>query len=170
MQVSTQERTPTYRVDQNTLIACPPSIVLEAIERYFKRRGKALDLSVPVKDIEDPDILAPDAHVTVDSEAHPNKSFIGRYDDRLVLRWYANGERVPRFTGRFTIRPLLPGTELTLKGQYQLPLGLPRRCARCRIQLLLETLKAVLETEFEAKARSVSGPSTTVRYANLRSG
>ena len=153
MQVSAEELTRSYLVDQTTVIACPPSLVLESIERHFKRRGNIVDLTVPVADFGECDTQALEGTVTVKYEAHPNKSFVGRYDDRVVFRWYPKGARLPRFSGRLTIRPLGMRTELTLKGQYRIPPGLRRRCAGCRIQLLFETLKAVLETEFDALQR-----------------
>lgn len=157
MQVAAEETTSYYLVDRTTVIACPSSLVLETIEHHFKRCGNILDLMVPVVDIRVSDTRSLEGTVTVEYEAHPNRSFMARYDDRVVFRWYPTAAKVPRFTGRFTIRPLGSGTELALKGQYQLPVGLPRRCAACRIELLLGILKAVLETEFDAFVRFQHG-------------
>ncbi len=145
------------RVDLHIKIACPSSIVLRSLEQHFQVHGNALELILPEKDGANPEALAFVQNVAVEVKAHPNKSFLGRYDDRLDIRWHSAHDLRLSFTGRFTIRPLGIGTELTLKGKYDPPfLSLQAmfrslfddNAAQAIARALLERLKAVLETEF----------------------
>lgn len=149
-----------YSVDQRITIGSPPSIVLGAIERYFDTRRNVLNLIVPLKDIGELGTLALEEKVDVAHEAHPNKAFIARYDDRLVVSLSSKNDGThPTFDGRFTIRPLGCRTELHLKGRYTTPtcplddaapgIAFDEHVVGGTIRGFLEELKAVVETEFE---------------------
>ncbi len=142
-------------------IACPSSIVLRSLERHFKAHGNVLELNVPHKDGADPEALAFIRSIIVEVASHPNKSFLGRYDDRLDIRWYSAHDLRLSFIGRFTIRPLGSETELTLKGKYDPPFLVLEAmfqsvfdgsAAQAIAHMLLDGLKTILETEFRLSA------------------
>ena len=144
------------RVDEHIDIDCPSSIVLRSLEQYFRIHGHILELTFPDKDGADPEALALIRTVNVDVEAHPTRTFLGRHDDRLDIRWHSANDLRLSFAGRFTIRPLGSKTELTLKGRYDPPfLALEAMfhsvfedsAAHAITRALLERLKTMLETE-----------------------
>lgn len=150
----------------STTLSSPPSIVLEAIERYLKVRGNVLNLVVPVGKGEERGSMAFSCEVSVESEGHPNKAIIGRFDDRLELQWSARSASCPSFKGRLTIRPFGTGTELILKGQDQplpdefifsarLGQGSFEHAMSAAEHSFLEQLKAVLEVEFEMFTKTI---------------
>jgi hypothetical protein len=148
------------QVDQHIEIACPSSTVLRSLERYFRVHGILLELPIPLKEGADPEVLAVVKNVTVEVKAHPSTSFRGRYDDRLEIRWHSARDLRLSFVGRFTIRPLGAGTELTLKGKYDAPfLALQNMfqslfdesAAQVIARALLERLKSVLETSAQLR-------------------
>jgi hypothetical protein len=145
------------RVDEHIDIDCPSSVVLRSLEQYFRIHGHILELIFPDKDGADPEALALISTINVDVEAHPSRTFLGRYDDRLDIRWYSASDLRLSFAGRFTIRPLGSATELTLKGRYDPPfLALEAMfhsvfddsAAHAIARALLERLTSLLETEF----------------------
>ncbi len=156
-QVISQKENPRDRVDQHIEISCPSSIVLPSLERYFQAHGNFLELITSGKDGANPEALAFVRNITATVKAHPNKSFLARYDDRLDIRWHSAHDLRLSFSGRLTIRPLGVATELTLKGKYDPPfLALEamfrsvfdESAAQAIARALLEGLKTVLETEF----------------------
>ena len=144
------------RVDQRIEIACPSSIVFQRLEQYVRVQGNPLELFFPSNDGGHAEALAFVKHITVDVKAHPNKTFLGRHDDRLEIRWHSAQDLRLSFVGKFATRPLGNGTELTLKGRYDPPfLALEvmffsvfdQSAGQAIARALLEKLKAVLETE-----------------------
>jgi hypothetical protein len=144
-------------VDQSVTVACPPSIALTGIERYFDARGNILDLMV-VLDGKRSSGLVAEYQVAVEYEPHPNRSPVGRHYDRIELTWRFRHVTLPSFRGRLTIRPSGTKTTLVLKGSYE-PAPEPLDSAELSVRhdqiaqatgrVLLQELKAILEREFE---------------------
>src|SRR5579875_3321644 len=72
-------------IDDTIVVACPPSIALDGLARYFTSRGDALQLVIRLRPPGAAGIVPLDFAVHVDHELHPNRSMIARYDDRLVV-------------------------------------------------------------------------------------
>jgi hypothetical protein len=167
-----------YLVDETIIVDSPPSIVLRAIERYVEAREKVLDLIVPMEETGRLGLSGFYASVVVNYEEHSNPSIVGRFDDRLVMRFTLMGEREPFFNGRFTIRPLGTRTELQLKGHFAPPPNLLLRRssseifdlskASLMIRIFLRELKAVVEAEFET-FKDALRPVRTLRSATRAS-
>jgi len=138
------KRTKSNLVDQSATVACPPSIALAGIERYFEARGNILDLRVVVG-VKQSNGLGAEHQVAVEYEPQPNRSPVGRHYDRMELTWRFPRATLPSFRGRLTIRPSGTKTALVLKGAAEPPLKLARATGR----VLLQELKAILEKEFE---------------------
>jgi hypothetical protein len=148
-----------YMVNETITIASPPSIVVECMERYIEARGNVLDLIIPVDIAGRLGLSAFYARIVANYEEHCNPAIVGRYDDRLVIRFAFTGECEPFFDGRFTIRPLSTRTELQLKGRFSPPSELLARSASrildpgavsLTMRIFLRELKAVVEAEFDA--------------------
>lgn len=161
----------SYTVNERIAIASPPSIVLGAIQRYFDIQGNVVHLIVPLMQANAFGTIALEKKVLVAHEAHPNRALIGRYDDRVVIRWTPLEGAGPAFEGRFTIRPKGTGTELGLKGRCvppteSLSLYVPgavfdEHVAKAMILFLLEQLSAVVEAEFQA-CKAFSAPKRPI--------
>lgn len=158
---SAQRTTSTNLVDQSVTVACPPSIALAGIERYFGLRGNSLDLTV-VLDEKRSSARGAEYHVAVEYEPHPNRSRVGRHYDRIELTWRFRHETHPSFRGRLTIRPSGTKTALVLKGadgpalepfDSAEPLGRRNEVVQATGRLLLRDVKTMLESEF-AKLRA----------------
>jgi hypothetical protein len=132
-----------FSIEESVVVASPPSIVLEEIERYLTVREAMLDV-IPTETLTfgRPTL---EGNFRVQFESHPNCSIIGRYDDRLSLCWGTlTDELRPSFCGRLTIRPAGTKAELILKGLRQSPLDTsPHR--------LLNELRDVLEIQCKAR-------------------
>ena len=146
----------SYKIEQRITVANSPSVILEGIQRYFDKRGRHLHLIVPLKDIGMPGTLALERQVTVELKTHPNMPVD---QGRLDFRWVPAGETSPTFIGSLAVRPLGTETELILSGDYQPPFEgataefgvvFDDETAQGTGRLLLEELKAVLETETDA--------------------
>jgi hypothetical protein len=146
--------------DETITVDSPPSIVVSAIERYLQARDKLLDLIVPIDNARRFGLSALCASVAVEYEVHPNRAIMGRYDDRLVVRFTSMDTAEQFFNGRFTIRPLSGRTAMQLKGHFIPPPDLLARAsssgvfdsqsASLTIRILLRELKAVVEAEFQS--------------------
>ncbi len=145
-----------YDIDQHITVASSPSIVLDGIERYFNKRGRILHLFVPLREVGMPGTLALERQVTVELKRYPSSP---AEEDRLEFRWFPVGETVPSFNRTFAVRSQGADTQLVLSGRYQPPFeGLTpefgavfdHETAQGTGRLLLEELKAVLETETDA--------------------
>ncbi|MGB8626960.1 MAG: hypothetical protein WA668_16300 [Candidatus Cybelea sp.] len=145
-----------YDIEQHITVASSPSIILDGIERYFNKRGRIHRLIVPLREVGMPGTLALERRVTVELKRYPSSSAA---ENRLEFRWFPAGETVPSFIGTFAVRPQGADTQLVLSGRYQPPFeGLTREfgavfdheTAQGTGRLLLEELKAVLETETDA--------------------
>ena len=163
-----------YLVDETIRVDSPPSIVVRAIERYVEARGNVLDLIFPIEEAGRFGLSGFYARVVVKYEEHRNPAIVGRFDDRLVVRFALMGEREPFFNGRFTIRPLGTRTELQLKGHFAPPSELRSRASSSGIfdpgtvsltmRIFLRELKAVVEAEFET-FKDACRPLRTLRRA-----
>ena len=132
-------------VDQSIILACPPSIALAGIERYFRAHGNMLYFTT--------------RRMAVEYELRPNRSAIGRHYDRIELAWSFPHATLPSFRGRFTIRPSGIETVLVLRGYHE-PDQLTQQdqIAQGVGGVLLQELKAFLEHEF-ALLRKQQPPS-----------
>ena len=155
---SAQRTASTNLVDQSVTVACPSSIALAGIERYFDLRGNSLDLTVVLDEKRSSGQIA-EYHVAVEYEPHPNRSEVGRHYDRIELTWRFQHETQPSFRGRLTIRPSGTKTALVLKGSdgpalerfdSAEPLGRRNEIVQATGRLLLREFKTMLENEFEA--------------------
>lgn len=149
---------PGYEIDEEITVASPPSIALDAIRRYFSAQGDVVQLLIPVGPLDRKRGVAVTTRVRVEHEPHPNKAFIARYDDRVVVRCKPLDEFGPSIEARFTIRPRGTDTQLCLKGYCSMPdasldplipgATFDQRAAVAMIRAWLETLKVVLENDF----------------------
>ena len=161
MRVPIPEASPgvKYAVDERIAIASPPSVVLDALQRYFNAHGNVLHLM--------------EERISVEHEAHPSKAMIARYDDRVVFRWSPLEDAGPTFAGRFTIRPQHTGTELELKGWCVAPTltsgtfvpgaVFDKHTVEAMIRSLLDEVKIVLEAEFETIVAVMGAPAAGER-------
>lgn len=166
-----------YAVDERIAIASPPSVVLDALQRYFNAHGNVLHLSIPLKKIDKLGTVALEERISVEHEAHPSKAMIARYDDRVVFRWTPLEDAGPTFAGRFTIRPQHMGTELELKGWCVAPTLTPgtflpgavfdKHTVEAMIRSLLEEVKSVLEAEFETIVAVLGAPAAAERKGRV---
>ena len=147
---------PTYKIEQHIKVASSASLTLDGIERYFDKRGRILRLIVPLKDIGTPGTLSLERRVTVEIKSEPGLQ-VG--DGRFEFRWAPAGETSPTFLGSLSVRSRGAQTELVLSGEYRPPFQRAARelgavfndeTAQATGHLLLEELKAVLETEADA--------------------
>jgi len=154
---SDQRNRSTNLVDQSANVACPPSIALAGIERYFEVHGNILDLTVVLDETRSSG-LAAEYQAAVEYEPHPNRARLGRHYDRIELTWRILHLPLPSFRGRLTIRPAGTKTALVLKGTLEPPLeplgsaeqsAEHQQIARATGRVLLQELKAILEKEFE---------------------
>ena len=149
---------PGITIDEEISVACPPSIVLDAIRRYLRAQDDVVQLVIPVGPPERLRAVAVMTRVQMEHEPHPNKAFIARYDDRVVIRCSPLDDFGPSLDARFTIRPHGAGTQLCLKGKCRMPeasldalipgAAFDQRAASAMIRAWLETLKVVLENDF----------------------
>ena len=159
--------TSTNRIDESATVACPPSIALAGIERCFAASGHVLDVLVGIDDTRSSESRT-EYHVAVEYEPHPNRSLVGRHNDRIELTWRFQHVTLPRFRGRLTIRPSGTDTALDLKGSYEpAPPSLEptsqvaerARIARVAGRVVLLEFKALLERDFEM-VRRLQPPGT----------
>jgi hypothetical protein len=154
---SPQQTTSTNLVDRSVTVACPPSIALAGIERYFDVRGNILDLTV-VLDEKRSNGLVAEYQAAVEYEPQPNRLRVGRHYDRIELTWRILHVTLPSFRGRLTIRPSGTKTALVLKGTHEPSVELlhsaeqlaqHHQIAQATGRVLLRELKAILEKDFE---------------------
>lgn len=145
-----------YDIEQHITVTSSPASTLDGIERYFNKRGQILQLIVPLREVGMPGTLALERRVTVELKRYP---IIAAGEDRLGFRWFPAGETVPSFVGALAVRPQGTDTQLVLSGHYSPPFErltpdfgavFDHETAQDTGRLLLEELKAVLETETEA--------------------
>lgn len=145
-----------YEIDQHITVASSPSAILDGIERYFKKRRRIFPLIVPLRQVGMPGTLALERRVTVELKRNPRSL---AQEDRLEFLWFPPGETAPSFIGTFAVRPQDSDTQLALSGHYQPPFDrltpefgavFDDQTAQDTGRLLLEELKAVLESETEA--------------------
>ena len=147
-----------FRIEHRVTVDSPPSIVLEGLKRYFAMHGNVLSLNIPVKNPQGSGPEFIDRPVVVEYEAHPNKSLIGRHDDRLEFRWRPRAGDKTAFIGRFTILPLSGKSELVLKGRYQpsvehtdeaLGIRFDPNVVQAISLVLVNDIKTALESDFQ---------------------
>lgn len=146
------------RISGKIAVASPPSIALEGIKNYFESTRGELHVSVALHDIAAAANLEPMHTVRIEFECRPNRLFIGRNREHLIIKWTPEpAGRFPDFEGELTILPLAGDTELSIWGEYTPPLGrfgagfdqwIGRRLAQTTIDRLLKDLKNVLEAEY----------------------
>lgn len=155
-QLSQDVRHQGYNIEQHIAVASSPSIILDGIERYFNKRGRIHHLIVPLREVGMPGTLALERRVTVEVKRYPGSA---AEEDRLGFRWFPAGEAAPSFVGTFAVRPQGTETLLVLSGRYEPPFEkltpefgaiFDHETAQDTGRLLLEELKAVLETERDA--------------------
>lgn len=153
------------RIVGKVVVECPSSIALEEIKRHFEATHGVLKVSVALHDIARAANLEPMHAVRVEFECRPNRLFIGRNREHMLLKWMPEPTGpFPDFEGELTILPLGTKTELSIWGEYTPPLGrfgagfdqwIGNRLARTTIDRLLQELKSVLEAEFQALKRKM---------------
>lgn len=145
-----------YKIQQRIMISSSPSAILDGIERYFNKRGRILHFDRPSKERWNAGMLALERQVAVELIGQRNRQV---ESGRLDFRWFPAGETAPSFVGSFEVQPQGRETELALTGDYQPPFEtvvpefgavFPYETAQGTGRLLLEELKAVLETETDA--------------------
>lgn len=137
----------------------PPSIALEAIERYLQSKHNTLKLLVPLNALGLPSNLELEKPVRVQfTPGRRNKLMLGRRDERLRLRWKPEGP-YPAFDGFLAIRPSNGKTQIELRGSYKPPFGplgeafdsaVGYRIAHVTAAALLEEIREELERDFAA--------------------
>lgn len=146
------------------VVATPPSIALEGIERYLRVRNNWLVIMAPQKSAPGSRSSAITCFARVVARSHPNKALVSRFHDRIELEWRAEDASCPDVSGRLTIRPLAGKTELIFKGRC----GFDDLTARSVIRCLLEQFKDALETEFETVKDFLHAREREASYRQLR--
>ena len=165
-------RDAAYEIDQKITVLCPPSIVLDAVGRYFTAQNNVIWLVVPLRCVGYNRKVALAIRALVEFESHPNKAVIARFDDRIVIGLTPADREGPHFKGRLTIRPRGSHAELALKGTCTAPaefvdtfvwdVVFDSDLAEATIRFLLEELKRAVEAEFR-ELRSLNEPTTPLR-------